>query len=404
MCDMQRICRALLTLVPGVLGAQQSAGTELWRIAATTLAVPQALATGGAAAFWNPAQPAGAERASVALEAIETAPTVGARGVLITARARVRRIGRVGLVFGSMSIGDLVRTSLSPDPDPGGIPYYTATIGANWATTAGATTLGATLAHQDTQLDGMRAQRWTLDVGARRALTDAVSVAAATHFLSRLAAADPAQDAYAGIDIRVWRGPLWGGGSDRSGAGPGREAPHAVHLLSGGVRPRVRVLRHRAHGISKEPHRAGDRESGARGRTARPRPQADERGVHGNGRAAPQLGGGGHDPHHPEPSRRLRDRRPAHHRLDRGDPAEPRPALQAPGAVPAGAVAPRSHLGAAPRVDAGRAEVQAAGGARSAAAFPPACDPRVRVDRRTERLARGGGSPGQARAPVGRPR
>jgi len=209
---MQRICRALLTLVPGVLGAQQSAGTELWRIAATTLAVPPALATGGAAAFWNPAQPAGAERASVALEAIETAPTVGARGVLITACARVRRVGRVGLVFGSMSIADLVRTSLSPDPDPGGIPYYTTTIGANWATTAGATTLGATLAHQDTQLDVMHAQRWTFDVGARRALTGAVSIAAATHFLSRLAA-DPAQDAYAGIDVRVWHGPLWEGGS-----------------------------------------------------------------------------------------------------------------------------------------------------------------------------------------------
>ncbi len=209
---MQRICRALLTLVPGVLCALQSAGTELWRIAATTLAVPPALATGGAAAFWNPAQPAGAERASVALEAIETAPTVGARGVLITACARVRRVGRVGLVFGSMSIGDLVRTSLSPDPDPGGIPYYTTTIGANWATTAGATTLGATLAHQDTQLDVMHAQRWTFDVGARRALTGAVSIAAATHFLSRLAA-DPAQDAYAGIDVRVWHGPLWEGGS-----------------------------------------------------------------------------------------------------------------------------------------------------------------------------------------------
>src|SRR6266705_834889 len=159
MCDMQRICRALLTLVPGVLCAQQSAGTELWRIAATTLAVPPALATGGAAAFWNPAQPAGAERASVALEAIETAPTVGARGVLITACARVRRVGRVGLVFGSMSIGDLVRTSLSPDPDPGGIPYYTTTIGANWATTAGATTLGAT------QRGGARGRR---PIGADR--------------------------------------------------------------------------------------------------------------------------------------------------------------------------------------------------------------------------------------------
>src|SRR5690348_10383728 len=131
--DMQRICRALLTLVPGVVAAQQSAGTELWRLAATTLPVPPALATGGAAAFWNPAQP-GSEHASFALEAIETAPTVGAQGMLLTARARVGRVGQVGLVYGRMSIGDLVRTTLSPDPDPGGIPYYTETIGANWAT------------------------------------------------------------------------------------------------------------------------------------------------------------------------------------------------------------------------------------------------------------------------------
>ena len=66
--DMQRFCGTLLTLLPGVLAAQQSAGTELWRLAATTLPIPPALATGGAAAFWNPAQPAGPERGSVALD------------------------------------------------------------------------------------------------------------------------------------------------------------------------------------------------------------------------------------------------------------------------------------------------------------------------------------------------
>jgi len=211
--EMQRICGTVLTLLPGLLAAQQSAGTELWRLAATTLPIPPALATGGAAAFWNPAQPTGPERGSVAFEAIETSPEVGAQGVLLTARARVTRIGGVGLVYGRMSIGDLVRTSLSPDPDPGGIPYYTQTIGVNWSTTAAATTVGATLAYQDTQLDATRADRWTLDVGASRAISDWARVAAATHFFSRFAANDPAQDLYAGAELRVWHGALWEGGT-----------------------------------------------------------------------------------------------------------------------------------------------------------------------------------------------
>ena len=208
---MQRICRALLTVVPTALAAQQSAGTELWRVAATTLPLPAALATGGAAAFWNPAQPAGpaAGRAGFALELIETPPTLGAQGLLMATRARVKRLGQVGLVYGRMSIGDLVRTSYSPDPDPGGIPYYTETLGATWAAGSGATTVGVTLAYQDTRLDAARAARWTCDVGARRTLADdALRIAAATHFFSRLSAADPAQDAYAGAELRLWRGPL----------------------------------------------------------------------------------------------------------------------------------------------------------------------------------------------------
>ncbi len=194
-----------------MLAAQQSAGTELWRLAGTTLPIPPALATGGAAVFWNPAQPLGSERASFALEAIETAPAVGASGVLVAARAQVQPIGQLGLVYGRMGVGDLVRTSLSPDPDPGGIPYYTQTIGATWARAAGATSLGLTLARQSTDLDAMSTGRWTLDAGARCALGDAVSVAAATHFFSRLALDDPAQDVFAGADLRLWRGPLWEG-------------------------------------------------------------------------------------------------------------------------------------------------------------------------------------------------
>src|SRR5204863_158759 len=136
---------------------------------------PPALSSSGAAAFWNPAQPAIPARASLAFEVIETAPTVGASGVIATARVRVRPLGHVGLVYGRMGIGDLVRTSLSPDPDPGTIPYYTQTLGATWSSAlgGGGTALGATLAYQQTQLDAEQSNRWTLDVGARRSFSDA---------------------------------------------------------------------------------------------------------------------------------------------------------------------------------------------------------------------------------------
>jgi len=207
---MQRISLLLAGFAPAVLWGQQGAGTELWRVAATTLPIPPALATGGAAAFWNPAQPATPERASFALEVIETAPTVNASGVLVTVRARVRPLGQLGLVYGRMGIGDLVRTSLSPDPDPGAIPYYTQTLGANWSVAPGGTALGATLAYQDTRLDVQGSNRWTLDLGARHTFAGAVTLAAATRCFSRFAAGDPAQDLYGGVELRLWHGPLWG--------------------------------------------------------------------------------------------------------------------------------------------------------------------------------------------------
>src|SRR2546428_11404567 len=121
---MQRISRLLGGFAPAGLWAQRAAGTELWRVAATTLPLPPALGTGGAAVFWNPAQPAIPERASLALEVIETAPTVGDCGVITTARARVRPLGQVGLVYGRMGVGDLVSTSLRSGTDSGTVSYY----------------------------------------------------------------------------------------------------------------------------------------------------------------------------------------------------------------------------------------------------------------------------------------
>src|SRR2546428_10554605 len=208
---MQRIPLLLAGFAPAVVVGQQSAGMELWRVAATTLPLPPALAAGGAGVVWTPPPPAGPERAALALDVIETAPSVGAAGALVSVRARLRPLGEVGLVSGRMSIGDLVRTSLSPDPAPGAIPYYTQALGAHWGTVLAGTALGATLAYHDTRLDVAGSNRWTIDVGARRTFGDVVTLAATTHGFSRLATGDPTQDLYGGVELRPWDCPAWGG-------------------------------------------------------------------------------------------------------------------------------------------------------------------------------------------------
>ncbi len=213
---MPRVPLLLGVLAPAALLGQDGAGAELWRVAATTLAQPPALATGGAAGFWNPAQPATGERAAFGLDVVNTPSSVGASGVLFTARARVSPVGRVGIVYGRMSISDLVPTSLSPDPDGGTIPFYTQTVGASWSATRGASALGATFAYRTTQLDYEHSNRWTLDVGVRYGVTGALTVALATRSFSRFAASDAAQDLSAGIDYRVWRGAPWRGGGAAS--------------------------------------------------------------------------------------------------------------------------------------------------------------------------------------------
>lgn len=210
---MQRIGWLLVALVPTAGAGQHSAGSGLWRLAATTLPVPQALTTGGAAAFWNPAQGGEGARVLVGLEAIQTSAVVAASGVLAVVRLRAKSLGHLGLVYGRMQLGDLVRTSVSPDPDQGSIPFYTQSVGATWSAVRGRTMLGTTLTLRTTRLDLAHSDRWTFDVGATRTLSAALRVAVATHFFSSFRTDDPAQDVYGGVEYRVWRGRLWKGGT-----------------------------------------------------------------------------------------------------------------------------------------------------------------------------------------------
>lgn len=237
---MQRFAVLLLAAsLSGTLFGQDAAGTDLWRLAATTLPYPPALATGGVAAFWNPAQADGSARALLGLDLIETPAAIGASGLVAAAHVRTARLGRIGLLYGRMEIGDLVRTSSSPDPDGVSIPFFTQTIGATWAGGAGRTGLGATLAYHTTTLDRRHANRWTLDVGARRAVGDRVRLAAATHFFSSLSTSDPAQELYGGVEFRLWHGALWTSGPaaslwSRYGVAVAREFG-ADHLAGAGL-------------------------------------------------------------------------------------------------------------------------------------------------------------------------
>ncbi|HXE83083.1 MAG TPA: hypothetical protein VN513_07120 [Gemmatimonadales bacterium] len=209
---MQRIGMLLVglsTLGSARLGAQAATGTTLWRVAATTLATPPALAQGAAATIWNPAQTQDSARLQLALEAIQTPSAINATGMIGTIRIPAGRIGHLGLVYGRVGLSDIAQTIDSPDPTGSAVPVYTFAVGANWSRSLSGTDVGATVAFHETRLDEENDDRWTLDIGASRSFSsDRFRIAAATHFFSSFTANDPAQDVFAGVEARIWTGPV----------------------------------------------------------------------------------------------------------------------------------------------------------------------------------------------------
>src|SRR6267378_3975134 len=133
---MQRIAVLLVctTSFPASSGtAQQAAGTALWRLVATTLPLPPALATGTAAVFWNPAQIEDSARTQLGLEGIETPGAIGASGMIAAIRIRAGRVGQIGFVYGHVGLSDLTRTGDSPDPIGSAVPVYTSALELTWS-------------------------------------------------------------------------------------------------------------------------------------------------------------------------------------------------------------------------------------------------------------------------------
>jgi hypothetical protein len=202
----------ILLWAPQALTAQEGAGNELWRLAAVTLPLPPALSAGAAASFWSPAQPD--PHGEIGLDLLQTPAAVGATGLIGAIRIPFRHVGSLGIVYARMGLGDLVRTTDSPDPDGESIPFYTQSGGVTWSDVVAQTQVGATLTYHDTRFDGTRAERWTLDVGASRQIGDRARIALSTRGFTRLGN-DAAQDFNVAGEFRVWRGTLWGTTSGR---------------------------------------------------------------------------------------------------------------------------------------------------------------------------------------------
>ena len=197
---------------PGGAQAQGDAvGAELWRVVGTTVAAPFALAQGTVAAFWNPAQTVSA--AGMGGDVVQTPEAISATGILAVIRTGSGRLGSWGLILGQVDVGDITRTTFTPDAQ-GTIQVYTRDVGLTWAKAWGSTTVGATLGAHDSRLDQIDLQHWTGDLGVTQRFGDALTLAAATHFFSRFATRDPSQDLYAGVEWRAAHGPLWTGSGE----------------------------------------------------------------------------------------------------------------------------------------------------------------------------------------------
>lgn len=202
---------------------QASAGAELWRLAAVTVPLPSALATGAAATYWNPAQVDDAGQLGIDL--VQTPQAIGATGLVAALRLPAGRLGAIGFLYARMGLGDLIHTTDSPDPDGASIPFYTQRATITWGRGFGRTTLGAAVSLQDTKLDATTSDGWSLDLGIAQRIGDRIRLAAATRGLRRVGS-DPSQDVSGGIEYQLWRGTLWrataGALLARYGVGVGR--------------------------------------------------------------------------------------------------------------------------------------------------------------------------------------
>ncbi len=196
--------------------APESAG--LWRVYATSLAVPPALQTGPLASVWNPAAgpPQGAFLGG--LHIVHTSSVLGLAGFTGGLAKSVGDRFGLALELGRIDIRDLVRTTTSPGSVGGSIPVYTQYLGISGQFRTGVAALGILARLNNERFDTIDETGMTLDLGFRFQPHDRLTVAASSHFLPIDLSKQSTTDYYAGLEYEFLSGARIGGISSRVAA------------------------------------------------------------------------------------------------------------------------------------------------------------------------------------------
>jgi hypothetical protein len=220
-------------------GAQSALTADLWRIAAGTLVVPPALASDGSAALWTPAiaLPGSGPAARVGVENIQTPAETGVTGAIAALAFRPSGTLTINVVYGRMSVSDLVRTETSPE-GIGGIPVFAQvlSLGIAGPVAGGLVTVGAAARALTGQLDTQSRTSFAADLGAT-CTTAHVRLGVATRFFDPTTNLTESAAAYSAAgELRTSSLAVWGtaavarlryGLGLSSGEGP-------AHLVSAG--------------------------------------------------------------------------------------------------------------------------------------------------------------------------
>jgi hypothetical protein len=245
-----------LLLPAAPLSGQAPDLTLLWRVNGGVLTTPAPLQAGPIGVFWNPAAVGSTPGLAFGLEVLQTPDVVSMSSVLGGVTYRVGRALSLGVSAGRISVGDLVRTTTSPESEQGSIPVYTQFLGAAVGTAVGPLALGAQLRVHDARLDTQKDDGVTLDVGVQARPLSGLTIAVASQFATPAFAATATAAYSAAAEYRIAAGRLWGGrvavlgryGVELRGSGELEHMASAGVGLADRLRVDVALLRADAYG------------------------------------------------------------------------------------------------------------------------------------------------------------
>jgi hypothetical protein len=234
---------ALMAAIAGTArdaSGQAAIASDLWRVAAGTLAVPPALAEDGSAALWTPAAvlPLPGPGVRIGVEAVHAPSEVGISGGLAALGVRLGPVGTLNVIYGRLGLDGLVRTETSPE-GLGDIPAYAEVVSVGLARALTPDlVIGTAVRSMAGQLDAQARTQVGVDFGVRYTDPSRVSIGFATRFFDpTLRQAEQAASYSLGTSYQTAPSPMWGttavvtlryGATWTHGEG-------VQHLLSGGL-------------------------------------------------------------------------------------------------------------------------------------------------------------------------